>query len=115
MSKKTGGALACTTTSSVKNNPGNLLRRGDAPSPRGALAGTPEPRAVRRGPRRARPGRIDLLSRTKKTLEAYPTTSSVKNNPGNDLLSHGVAPEVPSAEEGLTTVFGMGTGVSPLL
>ena len=32
---------------------------------------------------------------------------------GNDLLSHRVAPAVPSALEGLTTVFGMGTGVSP--
>ena len=51
----------------------------------------------------------------RKTLEAYAMTSSVKNNPGNDLLSHGFTPEVPSAEEGLTAVFGMGTGVSPLL
>ena len=33
--------------------------------------------------------------------------------PGNDLLSHRVAPAVSSAHEGLTTVFGMGTGVSP--
>src|ERR1700693_2072009 len=32
---------------------------------------------------------------------------------GNDLLSHRVTPTVPSALEGLTTVFGMGTGVSP--
>ena len=32
---------------------------------------------------------------------------------GNDLLSHRVTPTVPSAQEGLTTVFGMGTGVSP--
>ena len=37
------------------------------------------------------------------------------NNPGSDLLSHEVAPAVPSAVEGLTTVFGMGTGVTPLL
>ena len=34
-------------------------------------------------------------------------------NPGNDLLSHRVTPAVPSAHEGLTTVFGMGTGVTP--
>ena len=39
----------------------------------------------------------------------------VQKTPGSDLLSHGVTPAVPSAEEGLTTVFGMGTGVSPLL
>ena len=38
-----------------------------------------------------------------------------KKIPGSDLLSHGVTPEVPSAEEGLTAVFGMGTGVSPPL
>ncbi len=35
--------------------------------------------------------------------------------PGSDLLSHGVAPEVSSARKGLTSVFGMGTGVSPSL
>ena len=32
---------------------------------------------------------------------------------GNDLLSQRVTPSVPSALEGLTAVFGMGTGVSP--
>jgi hypothetical protein len=32
---------------------------------------------------------------------------------GNDLLSHRVTAAVPSAREGLTSVFGMGTGVSP--
>ena len=35
-------------------------------------------------------------------------------NPGNDLLSHSLAQAVPSALEGLTSVFGMGTGISPL-
>ena len=34
-------------------------------------------------------------------------------NPGNDLLSHAVAHAVPSTLEGLTAVFGMGTGVTP--
>ena len=42
-------------------------------------------------------------------------TSGLQNNPGSDLLSHEVAPAVPSAVEGLTAVFGMGTGVTPLL
>ena len=37
------------------------------------------------------------------------------NTPGGDLLSHTVAHAVPSAVEGLTAVFGMGTGVTPLL
>ena len=34
-------------------------------------------------------------------------------NPGDDLLSHAVTHAVPSALEGLTSVFGMGTGVAP--
>ena len=34
---------------------------------------------------------------------------------GGDLLSHTVAHAVPSARAGLTSVFGMGTGVAPLL
>lgn len=33
--------------------------------------------------------------------------------PGNDLLSHLVTKAVPSAQEGLTTLFGMGRGVTP--
>ena len=33
--------------------------------------------------------------------------------PGNDRLSHKVPLAVPWALEGLTTVFGMGTGVTP--
>ena len=35
--------------------------------------------------------------------------------PGNDLLFQDLAVQVPSALEGLTTVFGMGTGVTPPL
>ena len=38
-----------------------------------------------------------------------------KNTPGSDLLSHAVSHAVPSAVEGLTSVFGMGTGGTPLL
>ena len=37
----------------------------------------------------------------------------VQINPGNDRLFHKVPLAVPWALEGLTTVFGMGTGVSP--
>ena len=33
--------------------------------------------------------------------------------PGGDLLSHAVTSTVPSALEGLTTLFGMGRGVAP--
>ena len=35
-----------------------------------------------------------------------------KINPGSDLLSHTPAHAVPSAVTGLTSVFGMGTGVT---
>ena len=34
---------------------------------------------------------------------------------GGDLLSQGDSPQVPSALAGLTSVFGMGTGVTPPL
>ncbi len=36
-------------------------------------------------------------------------------SPGDVLLFHTVASAVPSALEGLTSVFGMGTGVAPPL
>ena len=44
--------------------------------------------------------------------------SYLRNNkkiPGSDLLSHTVASAVPSAKEGLASVFGMRTGVAPPL
>jgi hypothetical protein len=41
--------------------------------------------------------------------------SSEIKKPGNDLLSHPAAQAVPSARTGLTSVFGMGTGVAPPL
>src|ERR1039457_1056511 len=34
-------------------------------------------------------------------------------NAGNDLLSHTLSRAVPSAQRGLTSVFGMGTGGTP--
>ena len=37
------------------------------------------------------------------------------NYSGGDLLSQGISPQVPSALVGLTSVFGMGTGVTPPL
>ncbi len=39
--------------------------------------------------------------------------SSSKAKSGGDLLSQAVSHQVPSAREGLTSVFGMGTGVTP--
>src|SRR2546428_2380952 len=38
---------------------------------------------------------------------------SIEFYPGSDLLSHAVASAVPSAQGGLTSVFGMGTLVAP--
>jgi len=38
-----------------------------------------------------------------------------RNYPGLVLLSHSIGAAVPSALEGLTAVFGMGTGVAPPL
>ena len=45
--------------------------------------------------------------------KAQPVRAGLYVNPGDDLLSHTVAHAVPSALEGLTAVFGMGTGVTP--
>jgi hypothetical protein len=56
--------------------------------------------------------------------DARPTHPSKRKRPhsflnaafiyaGNDLLSHTLSRAVPSAQRGLTTVFGMGTGGSP--
>ena len=39
-------------------------------------------------------------------------SSPLNFNPGDDLVSHAVARAVPSALRGLTSVFGMGTGVT---
>ena len=45
--------------------------------------------------------------------EGLRRTGLLKKKPGGDLLSHAVSRGVPSALEGLTSVFGMGTGVTP--
>src|SRR5574338_1219321 len=47
-------------------------------------------------------------ARARKTLEA----GLLRINPGDFLLSHAVSRAVPSAPAGLTSVFGMGTGVT---
>ena len=46
-------------------------------------------------------------ARSRKTLER-----ALRINPGDFLLSHAVSRAVPSAPAGLTSVFGMGTGVT---
>ena len=44
---------------------------------------------------------------------AGPPLEEPAHRSGNDLLSHRVSPAVPSALEGLTSEFGMGSGVTP--
>ena len=63
---------------------------------------------VARFPRRVIPQR-------QKRPDAIFSHRASNNTPGSDLLSHTVTHAVPSAVEGLTAVFGMGTGVTPLL
>jgi hypothetical protein len=62
-----------------------------------------EPKAQSRAPYSKKP---EAISQPR----AFP-----RNTPGSDLLSHAVARTVPSAVAGLTSVFGMGTGVTLLL
>ena len=46
---------------------------------------------------------------------AHPKEGWAQRCAGGDVLSHQVTPAVPSARQSLTTVFGMGTGVSSAL
>jgi hypothetical protein len=64
--------------------------------------------------RRESPVRPDWRGRrldARKPAERY-VRRALLNNPGGFLLSHAVARAVPSAPRGLTSVFGMGTGVT---
>ena len=60
-------------------------------------------------------GHISCVYKRKKSVQRFhvvPIDLKQKKS-GNDLLSHAVSRGVPSALEGLTSVFGMGTGVTP--
>ena len=56
----------------------------------------------------------ELVSRAHKK-RPRDKSRGLHNNSGNDLLSHTIARVVPSALEGLTAEFGMGSGVTPPL
>ncbi len=58
---------------------------------------------------------VRSVAENKKSLMLFRAPGLVENNPGSDLLSHAVAHAVPSAVASLTSVFGMGTGVTLLL
>ena len=56
------------------------------------------------------------VERTPKAVMARPERPGhQQRKSGGDLLSRGFSPQVPSALAGLTSVFGMGTGVTPPL
>jgi hypothetical protein len=55
---------------------------------------------------------LSCLEHDKSPLVAGGYKWALGFNPGNDLVSHAVAHAVPSAQRGLTSVFGMGTGVT---
>ena len=59
-------------------------------------------------------GAIELLAYIRKP-DGVPDASGFAITAGSDLLSHAVSHTVPSAVAGLTSVFGMGTGVTLLL
>ena len=53
-----------------------------------------------------------MLANQTKARQTILFSGLVFDNPGGFLLSHTVARAVPSAPRGLTSVFGMGTGVT---
>ena len=55
----------------------------------------------------------DAMSRHRGAKPGRRGRQERRRNPGNVLLSHQASLAVPSALEGLTAVFGMGTGVAP--
>jgi hypothetical protein len=71
--------------------------------------------AARQQARRSRAARAVGITRTEKETprESLGDARGVRNKPGNDLLSHTRARAVPSALEGLTSEFEMGSGMAP--
>ena len=86
-----------------RDEPPDEERRLDDPPRRG------EGRDDDSGTAAAYPDRPGRKRRTR------PRRASFKEKSGGDLLSQGVSSQVPSALVGLTSVFGMGTGVTPPL
>ena len=57
-----------------------------------------------------------VVSTNQNQILALHSTQKENRKPlGNDLLSRAVSSQVPSALAGLTSGFGMGPGVAPLL
>ena len=101
--------------------PSRFPRLGGRPEDRAGLRSSSR-RGLRGGSSTARPvvggrhatGRKTLDRRGREREDArLDGRASSSKEPGGDLLSQGVSPQVPSARAVLTAVFGMGTGVSP--
>ena len=60
-------------------------------------------------------GEVAAGQKCESPLRLARTAGFDRINAGSDLLSHTVSHAVPSAVAGLTSVFGMGTGVTLLL
>jgi hypothetical protein len=109
----------------VENNPGGDLLSHTVTRAVTLLGGAgPHPRAWAAGAggfpaSQSRPGCVAVggCRRAAVYTKKGPRSRAalVENNPGGDLLSHTVTRAVPSAVAGLTSVFGMGTGVTLLL
>ena len=92
---------------------------------------SPHGATERKKPRESCEGPTGLSARLEQRVSAYARDAEKKeteretpreslgdargfgNKPGNDLLSHARARAVPSALEGLTSEFGMGSGMAP--
>ena len=91
---------------------GRGLRRARSGRPADRPARTP---AGRRGGRWRRRTTEDMgrpMLRGENDEERLPEGGALRAKSGGVLLSQGVNPQVPSALTGLTSVFGMGTGVT---
>ena len=56
---------------------------------------------------------VGLEPTTYRLTAGCSTIELLRNESRSDILSRDVSIQVPSAQEDLTTVFGMGTGVAP--
>src|SRR6478736_4378743 len=84
-------------------------RAGGFPAPRPRDWSPPERRFI------TPPSKETRRGHKKKSWEAHNTPPSLSKKSGGDLLSQGAPPQVPSARAVFTSVFGMGTGVTPPL
>ena len=61
----------------------------------------------------ALPSHLFLRGYADKKKQGSVLVAPTPGKPGDKLLSHRVLAALPSSTEGLTAVFGMGTGISP--